>query len=42
MKDICAINKNILFLYVELIEEISIKFLKNGVEVTLKSESVTS
>ena len=30
MKDICNINKDILFLCVELIEEISIKLLKMG------------
>ena len=28
MKNICTINKDILFLYIELIEEISIRFLK--------------
>ena len=28
MKNICTINKTILFLHIELIEEISIRFLK--------------
>ena len=28
MKDVCTINKNILFLCIELIEEINTRFLK--------------